>query len=261
MKTNDFYWKKVGSKLTKIDEVTGEVLEELDLSPNQFAIYTEANADIICEDIINGKTLQEIMSKYGIEYATLNRWRKRYPNFTKQLDMAFQDRALLLAEDIRSLSPDGCTRDDLEVLKFKRDNLKWLAQTYNPAKYDPKTKASQELAEGVNILIETGIRRTGDDGYVAQDEKELKNVTAKTVAQSTDSSSDSDDSGNSTENNIDENPYEITDNPEPERIGEYLHSDSGGSGEHDQPDIDRPSTSLHDGGGSLREPGSPDESE
>jgi len=168
-------WKKCNDgKARLIDVATGEVKKESNYSSSLFNAYSPIARDLICERLLNGSSIQDVCREFEIDYAKIMYWRRTFEDFKEALSLAFVDRTYVYAENVLQISKTPTNKDELELLRFQRDTLKWLSQVYNPAQFDPKTKAVQDIATAAKIQVETGIRRPGDDGF---NEKEIRDVS------------------------------------------------------------------------------------
>lgn len=172
------------SKFHRVRAQTGELvyvsstlpLEELDKIQGKARTfpYSPLLADRICEQIASGKTLVEISKTPGMpSYATIAKWRIRYPEFDEMYKQARKDRAEYyfhqMLEEVKNASAD---RDEVALARLRADFLKFAAKVSSPDEYAEKTTLDARVAT-TSFVIETGIRRPQDAGFNRDETKHL----------------------------------------------------------------------------------------
>lgn len=117
--------------------------------------YTPELSDYICFELAQGKSLRTVCLSDNVPSGvTIFTWLKKYPEFLKQYELAKQEAADAMAEDvlfisdtpvmgeIRTTKPDGTVevKQD-EMLGHRRlqiDTRKWLMAKMKPKKYGDK---------------------------------------------------------------------------------------------------------------------------
>jgi hypothetical protein len=127
--------------------------------------FSAIHADLICEKITQGRTLLKACEDLNLDYATICRWKREHPAFANSLEDAKRDRAEAFHDEaidtsIGSFDP-----------KLKVETLKWAAEKGNAEKFGNKTKIVGDPNAPLSFIIDTGIRRPGDPGYVAPPEE------------------------------------------------------------------------------------------
>ncbi len=193
-----FYHKNAEGLLELIDEVTGKVVA-VQLSPTATSdlrviegpdgvrvavprslpderlaplltksyAFNQCIADLICQEVIEGKTLSQVCQMQGFpSYTILRRWMRNNKDFATAVEeaqraraMAFHDGIVQSAEDYDRLS----TSEEIAAKKAKVEALKWLSQVGNADSYGNKTKVSGDAAAPLQIIVDTGIRRDSID--------------------------------------------------------------------------------------------------
>lgn len=141
--------------------------------------YSKPFAEVLCSRIAGGKSLKALSEEPGMpSYATLMRWRTTVPEFAKMLDVAYADQADYRADKIMD-EIDQVDADPDEIAKagLKLKATQWAAQVHKPGKYAPRTKVMGDANSPLQFVIETGIRRSGDDGYNVDETAKLREVT------------------------------------------------------------------------------------
>jgi transposase-like protein len=129
--------------------------------------YSSALADLICEKIVNGYTVVEAAKEYGVDYASICRWRREKEEFrvavaqaTKDRAENFHDQAIMEARSVNSGDK-----------KLEVETLKWAAERGDPDKFGNKTTLRGDKDAPITWVIDTGIRRKGDPGFEEPKEK------------------------------------------------------------------------------------------
>jgi hypothetical protein len=159
--------------LTKIDTPDGPVWIEKGIDPSRIKLrreiaYSPVWGDLIANQMIEGPmTFRQACKHLGLPIALVSRWRREHEEFRNALDFGYRERAEGFHDKAIEIAKDATTRtvsrDTLEI-----NTLKWAAEKGNPDKFGSKdTKAAP--AQATVIVIDTGIRRPRDVGYVAPD--------------------------------------------------------------------------------------------
>lgn len=127
--------------------------------------YTQELAYIICEEIMQGKSLRAICKREDMPaLSTICRWLSNNKDFQEQYTRAREIQAELLADEIIEISDDG-SKDEVEHpmvegatmtnyeniqrSKLKVDSRKWVASKLLPKKYGDK----QEIQHTGQIVV------------------------------------------------------------------------------------------------------------
>lgn len=120
--------------------------EELSRVERQRWPYSEAVAAVICEYVTNGEALTKVCKYRGMPpYNVVARWREAFPDFDERLMRAYQARA------------------------------EWFGDKGNARQFGDKMEVSGKVESVHRLVIDTGIRREGDEGYFP-DEARRKNM-------------------------------------------------------------------------------------
>lgn len=122
-----------------------------------------------CQAVINyrseGRSLAAFAGSIGITRSTLDDWMLKYPDFKEACEIA-ELVALGEWEDIAKRQAEG---------KIKNGSSSTLVfMLKNRFNTDYKDKSVVEHSGNVNWIIDTGIRRPGDEGYIEPPQKEPK---------------------------------------------------------------------------------------
>lgn len=152
--------------------------------------YSKKTADIICEDLANGKAMYKLCEEPGMpSLSVIRRWRAEFPEFDQMVRQAYKDRAereidenVVLSEELVARQLGG--EDDAASVKVLTEQKRFRASKDNE-KYD--VKKSGEVSSGpIAIQIVTHVplsdyaktttERTMDETGMV---KEAKDVTPK----------------------------------------------------------------------------------
>ena len=123
--------------------------------------YTPELADLICEQIVEGKSLSMICRPNGMpKLSTIFGWFRKHPDFAENYARAVDQRVETFAEQIVEIADDG-TNDWVEVLdkdgavshyqvngeavqrsRLRVDARKWIAAQMKPKKYGAAAQAN-----------------------------------------------------------------------------------------------------------------------
>jgi len=128
--------------------------------------FSEMTADLICQRIVEGETLVDICKSAGYpSYCVLSSWRRRYPYFDSAIKEARFDRAEHFHDMALKEAKATASKDDAPAQKIKVETYKWAAKVGNPDTYGDKTKISGDSSAPIKFVVDTGIRRVGDEGF------------------------------------------------------------------------------------------------
>lgn len=111
------------------------------------------------EKYVTGLPLVDSLESVGLRYSDLCYMKKMSEEASKMYEDAKRDRAeYLYNETLEKAKTSG--NDRLVV-----DAMKWSVEKGDPGKFGNKTTVSGDSNNPVQIVIDTGIRRDGDEGY------------------------------------------------------------------------------------------------
>lgn len=160
--TYNFLQKKFDD-LVEIDTPQGKVWIDKHIDPERILVkkhpkYSQGWADLIAEKITQGATLLQACDDLRLNYTTICRWRREYPDFLEAIKQARQDRAEAFhdrAIQIAKKADDASVkRDKLEI-----ETLQWSAEKMDPGTFGQKVAVENKTQSFTHIIIETGIRR------------------------------------------------------------------------------------------------------
>jgi hypothetical protein len=169
--------KKTGA-LESVDMRTGAVVPVTgangkSLSAEFSSKYTIEISDAICNLLREGKTMTQIVSDHDFlpPVHVIYNWRRLHPDFAQKMDAAIKDRAhyhLDKAMDIAEDAKDSC-KDAVPGLKLSADIHLKLLEKSDPDRWGSKVKLSGDKDSPLKIIVDTGIKRAGDDGFDADE--------------------------------------------------------------------------------------------
>lgn len=113
--------------------------------PGTGSRYTIVLSELICADLSNGKPLRQICREIDIQWSTIYRWRKAYPDFDMRFEIARSMGEEALAAECLDIaddtSRDFVTTDDGPVFDkehVQRSKLRIETRLKLLAKWNPK---------------------------------------------------------------------------------------------------------------------------
>ncbi len=145
------------------------------------AIFSKAICDVLCQRVANGENLVKILKEPGMPtYSQVKRWARQNPEFDLSMETAHKDAADYLADRAMEVAEkayeDNVGASQMVKVAHLTDVIKWRAQINNPKKYSPNMKITGDVNIPVQIVINTGIRRPGDAGYLADETQKIKDA-------------------------------------------------------------------------------------
>jgi hypothetical protein len=129
-----------------------------DTLPRKVYPYCQTTADLICQFILEGKTIPQIASLDGIPpLHIIYKWRTKYPEFTAALDEAIKNRAHLLAE-MTLHKADEVEEDNVQKIKLQTEIYKWGSSVGDPDRFGARVKHAGDATQPLTFIIDTGIR-------------------------------------------------------------------------------------------------------
>jgi hypothetical protein len=162
--------------LTKVETPEGVVWIERGIDPHKVLFrnaqaYSPGWADIIANTMLEqtklGKSssLSEACRILGLPYPLVCRWRREFPEFASSLEQARKDRAELLADEALDQARE-VTADTAKPTAIKVAALQWEAERSDQDRFGTKKKVDHEHKGSVTYVLDTGIRRSGDQGFM-----------------------------------------------------------------------------------------------
>jgi hypothetical protein len=145
------------------------------------APYSKAVCDILCQRVANGENLVKVLKEPGMPtYSQVKRWARQNPEFDQAMEQAHKDAADYLADRALEVAEkayeDGVGASQMVKVQHLTDIIKWRAGVNNPKKFANNLKAQLEVNLPVQIIVNTGIRRPGDAGYIADETQKIKDA-------------------------------------------------------------------------------------
>lgn len=144
--------------------------------------------ELICEQLASGKSPLDISKQSGFPSTmTMRRWRNKHKEFDDMWRMALQDFAEEEAREAREVALEVHKAGDPDLVpgaKLLVDTLRWSAEKSDAEKYGTKVKVSGEVKHSVSLVVDTGIRRLGDQGFTAPKiNQKVVDITPKVVGE------------------------------------------------------------------------------
>ena len=170
----------------EVETDNGKVLvpKGLDLSGYRFhrRSFCGITADIICQRIVEGESLYRICKDPNMpSYSTVCKWKRNNSDFVEDLDQARVDRSEYYADQAIHEGMEITHKDDVPVATLKHNVMKWAAGVGDAGRYGTKTKIVGDVNAPVSFIIDTGIRRSGDEGYNIDESVETHKLIDATV--------------------------------------------------------------------------------
>ena len=102
--------------------------------------FTDAIADSICDQLIDGKSLRKICEADDMPHrSTVLRWMDDSPEFAAKCARARMLQADALFDDIQDVADNG-NADDVQRAKLRVSTMQWRASKLAPKKYGDKVQ-------------------------------------------------------------------------------------------------------------------------
>lgn len=189
LQSNEYLYIGEGGKPEAINIFTGSV-RKLELTPEdllgmepqlgkdgrtRFVVrdqspgYNPMYAEIFAYHILEGKGVLAACKEVGISYTTYAKWKSNYESFRTIVEQARQDRGEVFFDRIEEyVMQAGDNEDEIALARLRMDAMKYLAQVSDPRRFSPTTKVDAKIGIA-KVVVDTGIRRVGDAGYLASD--------------------------------------------------------------------------------------------
>jgi hypothetical protein len=139
-------------------------------------LYSSFVVDIMLDRIMNGDSITSICKEKGFPtYNSFCRWKRESPGFAENIRRAKRDRSEVYFDKIiKSMDDmdDVANKDEVASRKLKVDSYKYIAKIGNQDEFGDKSQIKAEVAS-THFIIETGIRRVNDPGYMPDETKKL----------------------------------------------------------------------------------------
>lgn len=150
------YRNRETGKIEQIDLRTGLIhVPYTDLATNQFCNMT---ADLICNEIREGKTLAKTLNAFNINTTVFYNWLSIFPEFKMRYMEARKQRAdhhFHRAIDLAE-GAVGAPKDVIPSIKLAVDTHKWAAEKSDPERF-AKPKEEGNMVGSITINLQTGV--------------------------------------------------------------------------------------------------------
>jgi hypothetical protein len=149
---------KETNKVDYINIKTGKIHELY--KPLDYIDLNNELVDLICNDIIAGKTLGHVLHKHKVEAAMFYGWLAVFPQIKRRYIEARKQRADFFFDEIISLSDNliegDLSRDQVSAYKTALDAKKWLVEKSDPERFNrPKEEINNNSS--ITINLRTGV--------------------------------------------------------------------------------------------------------
>jgi hypothetical protein len=153
-------------RLIRVDTPSGPVFLEKGISFDILGViqkypFSKVLAGLLCESIMNGATITQACKELNLPKRVLIQWRLSNEEFAKTLAFARCEGADALHDEALQEA-----RNPETPPKVRIEALQWSAEKNNPDRYGSKTKIVGDPNAPIAFVLETGIRRQGDAGFV-----------------------------------------------------------------------------------------------
>lgn len=153
---------------------TGELVAENGIFAEDRGLLPSVSAfEAIANLVREGKSLSKIAEMETMPSLHLMyRWKRKYPEFSKLLREAREDRADYFMEIAENEVTAALTTEDVKVAKVKFDAFTSLAEKYNSKDYGKQAEKASGGSGPVQIVVHTGVPSAQSD-YVTIETKEI----------------------------------------------------------------------------------------
>jgi len=94
-------------------------------------------------------------------------WKRLFPGFEEMLEAAIKDRAYHFQDKIIDELDElgSLSKDEVPAKKLQIDTTFKLMEKANPEKFGNNLKISGDVKAPLQFVVDTGVRRQGDDGF------------------------------------------------------------------------------------------------
>lgn len=117
--------------------------------------------DLICQQIVEGRGLTEVCKQPDMpSYNVLMQWRRKHDWIDEHLNRARQDRAEQFRDKAIAEADSAESRDPGTAHALRVETYKWAAGV-DSSRYSPKSKVEATVNMPMQIIVHTGIDRSG----------------------------------------------------------------------------------------------------
>lgn len=139
-----------------------------------YDIYSPELFARMMEHVMKGKTISQICKFKGYPQAfNFYKWLERNEDLRLQYNHAKKCRADALHDKALAIADKDIGKDEAPGERLKADILMWGAEVNNPDIYGKRTKVTGDANAPIAFIIDTGIRRVGDEGVINAESKTL----------------------------------------------------------------------------------------
>lgn len=132
--------------------------------------FNDLTAEMICQEVANGKTLTAISKTPGFPpFHTIRYWIGKFPHFKKAIAEARAARAEYYHDKIHDLAED-VDEDTAKSARVKLEAYKHLSAVNDPDTYGQRIKHTGDPSAPIGFIVDTGIRREGEEDKSEEEE-------------------------------------------------------------------------------------------
>lgn len=177
--TNVTHATFVTAKINGRDVMVQTGIEHANLGIIDQCPYSPAIGDIICQKIIDGVPLSAIGNEKGMpDRYTVALWRRDNKEFDDKIRFARRVRAETIRDELMEVAKDSihADKDEVSGRKLFIETSKWAAEKDDPENFGNKVKV--EGSALVALVVDTGIRKPGDPGFVDSPSEDKREVVS-----------------------------------------------------------------------------------
>ncbi len=162
----------------EVNMITGAVTPLKTSEPSEVERFSLETAAAICDLVRSGKTIAAIAKMDEFPSATtIYNWKSLFPLFAEKLEAAIKDRSFyfqdMIIDDLKEV--ENLHKDEVPAKKLQVDTAFKLMEKSNPEVFGNKVQLSGNKDAPLTMVIDTGIRRQGDEGF---DDDKFKTIDA-----------------------------------------------------------------------------------
>lgn len=117
--------------------------------------FTQDKADLICEQLLDGKSLRQIVKlpEINISPSTICFWLQKFPEFAEQYARVKEMQAEMLADEIIAIADQATSNENAQAIRVRVDSRKWVASKLLAKKYGDKVQHANESGDGPATFV------------------------------------------------------------------------------------------------------------
>lgn len=116
--------------------------------------FSQDTADLICEEIGNGKSLRTICDAKNMpSRTTVNKWLRENESFAYQYARAHEEQGDYYAEELMELAAKA-NAENAQAIRVKADIIKWVCSKLKPRKYGDRVGLEFKGEMNSTVIVE-----------------------------------------------------------------------------------------------------------